>query len=220
MKQIMSLVLALALTAALLTGCGCAANVSTHPGGMITEETTRPTVMPHPTATHETTRPTESRPHATMPTVTGSDPTDGTTATTRPAGGNNGNAQTGEGFGLMLCAVLLVVSAAGIFLVVRYGHSKKLLCLVLCMAVLLPIIPAQALANQGTISVDKQITVGDKQYTITTTVTYPLNGETGTTYTATFTETWASTQTKDVQDIAALNHKWGSVEYTFAEDGP
>ena len=75
MKQIMSLVLALALTAALLTGCGCAANVSTHPGGMITEETTRPTVMPHPTATHETTRPTESRPHATMPTVTGSDPT-------------------------------------------------------------------------------------------------------------------------------------------------
>ena len=77
MKQILSLVLALALTAALLTGCGCAANVSTHPGGMITEETTRPTVMPHPTATHETTRPTESRPHATMPTVTGSDPTDG-----------------------------------------------------------------------------------------------------------------------------------------------
>ena len=77
MKQIMSLVLALALTAALLTGCGCAANVSTHPGGMITEETTRPTVMPHPTATHETTRPTESRPHATMPTVTGSDPNDG-----------------------------------------------------------------------------------------------------------------------------------------------
>ncbi|MBQ7230592.1 MAG: hypothetical protein IJX04_06810 [Oscillospiraceae bacterium] len=77
MKQILSLVLALALTAALLTGCGCAANVSTHPGGMITEETTRPTVMPHPTATHETTRPTESRPHVTMPTVTGSDPTDG-----------------------------------------------------------------------------------------------------------------------------------------------
>ena len=70
MKQIMSLVLALALTAALLTGCGCAANVSTHPGGMITEETTRPTVMPHPTATHETTRPTESRPHATTPTDT------------------------------------------------------------------------------------------------------------------------------------------------------
>ncbi len=76
MKQLLSLVLALALTAALLTGCGCAANVSTHPGGMITEETTRPTVMPHPTATHETTRPTETT-HATMPTVTGSHPTDG-----------------------------------------------------------------------------------------------------------------------------------------------
>ena len=81
MKRIASLALALVLTAALCTGCGCAANVSTHPGGMITEETTRPTVMPTPTATHETTRPTEmTRPtettHATMPTVTGSDPTD------------------------------------------------------------------------------------------------------------------------------------------------
>jgi len=74
MKRITSLALALALTAALFTGCGCS-NVSTHPGGMITEETTRPTVMPHPTATHETTRPTETRPHATMPTVTGSEPT-------------------------------------------------------------------------------------------------------------------------------------------------
>ena len=75
MKRIASLALALALTAALFTGCGCAANVSNHPGGMITEETTRPTVMPTPTATHETTRPTETT-HATMPTVTGSDPTD------------------------------------------------------------------------------------------------------------------------------------------------
>ena len=79
MKRITSLALALALTAALFTGCGCS-NVSTHPGGMITEETTRPTVMPHPTATHETTRPTESRPHATMPTVTGSEPTDSRSA--------------------------------------------------------------------------------------------------------------------------------------------
>ncbi len=74
MKQIISLALALALTAALFTGCGCPANVSTHPGGMITEETTRPSVMPTPTATHETTRPTETT-HSTMPTVTGSDPT-------------------------------------------------------------------------------------------------------------------------------------------------
>ena len=71
MKQILSLVLALALTAALLTGCGCAANVSTHPGGMITEETTRPTVMPRPTATHAT-EPRET----TLPRAT--DETDGT----------------------------------------------------------------------------------------------------------------------------------------------
>ena len=82
MKKILSLILAMALTAALFTGCGCAANVSTHPGGMITEESTRPSVMPMPTATHETTRP-----HATAPATNGTDPTDGTvseSSTTNP----------------------------------------------------------------------------------------------------------------------------------------
>ena len=74
MKKILSLTLAAALTLALLTACGCSANVSTHPGGMITEETTRPTIMPMPTATHETTRPTEHRP--TMPTDGTTIPTD------------------------------------------------------------------------------------------------------------------------------------------------
>jgi hypothetical protein len=74
MKKFLSLTLAAALTLALLTACGCSANVSTHPGGMITEETTH--IMPTPTATHETTRPTETtRPHDTMPTVDGSMPT-------------------------------------------------------------------------------------------------------------------------------------------------
>ena len=75
MKKFLSLTLAAALTLAMLTACGCSANVSTHPGGMITEETTH--IMPTPTATHETTRPTETtRPHDTMPTVTGSQPTE------------------------------------------------------------------------------------------------------------------------------------------------
>ena len=74
MKKLLSLTLAAALTLALLTACGCSANVSTHPGGMITEETTH--IMPTPTATHETTRPTEmTRPHATMPTGTGNEAT-------------------------------------------------------------------------------------------------------------------------------------------------
>ena len=40
-----------------------------------------------------------------------------------------------------------------------------------------------------------------------------------TTYTATFSKTWASTQTKDVQDIPATNHAWGTVTYTWAADG-
>ena len=65
MKQIISLALALALMAALFTGCGCSANVSTHPGGMITEETTRPSIMPTPTdnapATDTTTAPSAVR---------------------------------------------------------------------------------------------------------------------------------------------------------------
>ena len=83
MKKMLSMTLALALMAALFTGCGCAANVSTHPGGMITEESTRPSIMPMPTATHETTRPTvPSLPHATMPTATGSEPTGESTAPT------------------------------------------------------------------------------------------------------------------------------------------
>ena len=83
MKQILSLALVLALTAALLTGCGCAANVSDHPGGMITEEpTTRPTVMPSPTATHAT-EPKET----TLPAMT-----DATTAESAP--GDEGSMPT------------------------------------------------------------------------------------------------------------------------------
>ena len=78
MKKFLSLTLVAALTLALFAACGCSANVSTHPGGMITEETTH--IMPTPTATHETTRPTETtRPHDTMPTVDGSMPTDNAT---------------------------------------------------------------------------------------------------------------------------------------------
>ena len=83
MKQILSLTLALVLTAALFTGCGCSANVSTHPGGMITEEpTTRPTVMPSPTATHAT-EPRET----TLPAMT-----DATTGESAP--GDEGSMPT------------------------------------------------------------------------------------------------------------------------------
>lgn len=74
MKQIVSFALALALMGGVLTGCGCSANVSEHPGGMITEETQ---VRPHPTQTHETTLPTETtRPReTTMPTLPMTEPT-------------------------------------------------------------------------------------------------------------------------------------------------
>ena len=87
MKKILSLTLAMALMAALFTGCGCAANVSTHPDGMITEESTRPSVMPTPTATHETTRPTQTtRPQATVPPTTGSEPSGANSMPTDAAG--------------------------------------------------------------------------------------------------------------------------------------
>ena len=56
-------------------------------------------------------------------------------------------------------------------------------------------------------------TIGSK---ITTPAT--CEGVGTTTYTATFTETWATTQTKEVQDIPVKNHAW-SVTYNFAEDG-
>ena len=86
MKQILSLTLALALVAALFTGCACSANVSTEPNGMITEETTRPTVMPTPTATHE-------------PTVTGSEPTGNSSDSGAMGGDVGGSGGTNGGTG-------------------------------------------------------------------------------------------------------------------------
>ena len=74
MKQFVSLALALILMVGALTGCACSANVSDHPGGMITEETHE---RPHPTETHESSRPTETtRPReTTMPTLPMTEPT-------------------------------------------------------------------------------------------------------------------------------------------------
>lgn len=55
MKRILSFSLALMMLLTLFTGCGCMdQNVSTHPSGVITESTSAPTIVPHPTATHAT----------------------------------------------------------------------------------------------------------------------------------------------------------------------
>ena len=84
MKRIVSCALCAALVAALFTGCGCMdRNISTHPGGMITEE---PTILPHPTATHETTTPTHATHPAepTAPTGTMTEPNLPTGETTAP----------------------------------------------------------------------------------------------------------------------------------------
>ena len=68
MKQILCMALALALSAALLTGCGCTnPNVSNDPNGVITNPTTvAPSTNPMPTMT---TPPEESSRETTMPTT-------------------------------------------------------------------------------------------------------------------------------------------------------
>lgn len=122
--------------------------------------------------------------------TTPSDPTDPsdptTTPTTGPSGGTSDNPQTGEGFGVFLFITLMFVAVTGIVLVVRFGHGKKFLCLVLCMAVLLPIIPAQALTDDRSIEVEKVITVGETQYTIKTIVTYGVEIDPNAVFTITF----------------------------------
>ena len=40
-----------------------------------------------------------------------------------------------------------------------------------------------------------------------------------TTYTATFSESWATTQSKTVENIQATGHSWGEPVYTWSEDG-
>ncbi len=57
--------------------------------------------------------------------------------------------------------------------------------------------------------------------TITSEITTPATctADGWTTYTATFTETWAAVQTKEVQDVPATGHKWDETKYTVNEDG-
>ena len=52
---------------------------------------------------------------------------------------------------------------------------------------------------------------------VTTAATCETKGKT--TYTATFTEDWATAQTKVVTDVKALGHSWNTPTYTFAADG-
>ena len=86
MKRVLSLVLVAALAAAMFTGCGCSANVSDHPGGMITEEAT---IMPRPTATH-TTEPRET----TLPRATDAQGMNVETGESTMPGGTTGGTTT------------------------------------------------------------------------------------------------------------------------------
>lgn len=68
MKKYSILVLALVLTAALFTGCGCRNN-------QVSPTTTRPTTVPTTQATEATRATTEATTHATTEPITGTDAT-------------------------------------------------------------------------------------------------------------------------------------------------
>ncbi len=85
MKRFFALALTLTGLLGALTGCGCMdRNVSTNPGGMITEST-RPTMSPMPTATHETTRPTATSPTDTTGGMAGTEATTSPSTSTDPS---------------------------------------------------------------------------------------------------------------------------------------
>ena len=81
--------------------------------------------------------------------------------------------QTGDNFNIVLWVVLLIASAVGIVLTFKYKKTAQMMSLFLCFAMVLTMLPMSAFAaeNSTTITVDKTITVGDKEYTIISTVT-------------------------------------------------
>ena len=62
-----------------------------------------------------------------------------------------------------------------------------------------------------------ELSTGTITSAVKTAATCTVKGTT--TYTAKFSESWATTQTKDVQDIAATGHSYGSPTYSWSADG-
>ncbi len=114
-----------------------------------------------------------STPPTDTPTDTPTDkPSTGNHNTGNNGNGNANNPQTGDSSNIVLWVALMAISAAGIFLTVKFRKmSKKFLSLFLCVAMVCAIVPTGAFAAEGdtstvNITVDKTITVDGNECTI------------------------------------------------------
>lgn len=97
--------------------------------------------------------------------------------TTKPGGNDQvtSSPQTGDNSNIVLWVVLLIASAVGIVLTVKFKKTAKMMSLFLCFAMILTMLPMSAFAAEKstTITVDKTITIDGKEYTIKTNVVIP-----------------------------------------------
>ena len=98
--------------------------------------------------------------------------------TTKPGGNDQetSSPQTGDNSNIVLWVVLLIASAIGIILTVKFKKTAKMMSLFLCFAMVLTMLPMSAFAAENdtaTITVDKAITVDGKQYSIQVNVVVP-----------------------------------------------
>jgi len=89
---------------------------------------------------------------------------------------SNKTPQTGDNSNITLWIVLLVASGIGIVFVLKFKKATKILSIFLCAAIILTVVPIGILTatnTTATFSVDKKITVGNENYTLRATVSYP-----------------------------------------------
>ncbi len=97
------------------------------------------------------------------------------TAPTQPTTPDSDTPKTGDDFNLVLWVVLLVASAVGIVLAVVLKKKMRIICLLLCGAMLLTMVPAEVFATETavcTISVDTTVEVADVAAQIQAKVSY------------------------------------------------
>ena len=120
-------------------------------------------------------------------------------STENPNTGNNDNGntnspQTGDSSNMVLWIVLMMASAAGIFLTVKFRkNATKFLSLFLCVVMVCAIMPTGAFAAEGemntvNITVDKMITVDGSEMTVKATISGGtfIKGDEASSYRVTF----------------------------------
>lgn len=88
------------------------------------------------------------------------------------------NPQTGD-TNVVVWILLLVVAVVGIILTVKFKKTTQMMCLILCLAMLLSILPMSVFATENdtdTITVDKTIIVDKKEYLLSANVFFTDNG--------------------------------------------